>query len=51
MDDVKNIMANVYYKLIKNNKRTFEQVPANLREDVKALLENEVASQSNNSQR
>lgn len=31
-------MATVYYNLIKNGKRTIEQVPIKLRDEVEALL-------------
>jgi len=31
-------MAYVYYKLIKAGKKTIEEVPANLRSEVQALL-------------
>lgn len=35
-------MANVYYKLIKNNKRTIDQVqPDSLKEEVQAMLDAE----------
>lgn len=36
-------MAKVYYLLIKAGRRTIEQVPENLREEVQALLDAEEA--------
>lgn len=32
-------MAYVYYRLVKDGQRTMNQVPAHLREEVKALLD------------
>lgn len=37
-------MAFVYFKLIKAGKKTIEDVPANLREEVQALIDAENAS-------
>ena len=40
-----NIMANVYYKLIKSGLRTIDQVPENLKAEVQALLEADETSE------
>lgn len=36
-------MAHIYYRLIKEGMKTIEQVPANLRNEVQALLDTETA--------
>lgn len=36
-------MAHIYYRLIKEGMKTIEQVPANLRHEVQALLDAETA--------
>lgn len=35
-------MAKIYYNLIKKGLKTIENIPANIREDVQALLDSEV---------
>lgn len=35
-------MVRVYYELIKAGKRTMQQVPAHLREEVQAMLDTDV---------